>query len=383
LRLSIKSHLILILFFFPYILRGAELPEYGLSVKGLGMGNAFTGHAKGHDALFYNPAGFASLEGFQFRLMGLSVGLNGIDVYDEYADLFDNSDDLAATLNALYGRPIWTRLDYQLSMSMGPFIVGAYSRANAGFTLLNPALPNLDADYFAEYAFFGGVGFQLIPKMLDVGAVVKRITRVAGGGDITAATLAYLDSNLIEDMQQRTGVGYGVDFGAKLTLPGDWNPSVAFAWQDIGDTSFSFSETTPAPLTIKDRMNLALGLERELSGLVKIRPAIEYKTLNGSSTEVQIGKRIHAGLELELPSITLRGGFNQGYYTYGASFDFWLFQVDFATYGVELGEYVGQREDRRYVLQLTADFGIDGTSGNWFNFSKARKARRSGIKQRR
>ena len=53
----------------------AELPEYGLSVKGLGMGNAYTLHARGHDAVNYNPAAFARMQGFQFRLMGLGIGI--------------------------------------------------------------------------------------------------------------------------------------------------------------------------------------------------------------------------------------------------------------------------------------------------------------------
>ncbi len=381
-HLSLTTLFICIFFFAFHRASAEELPEYGLSVKGLGMGNAYTGHAKGHDALFYNPAAFANLTGFQMRLMGLGVGLNGIDVYDEYSDLFDNSNNVGDTLNALYGQPIWARVDYQFSMSSGPFIVGAYSRANVGFTLLNPALPTLDANYYADYVFFGGAGVSIVPQIFDVGFVVKRITRFAGGGDISASTLAFLDSQAIEDAANQTGVAFGADFGAKLTLPGEWHPSAAFAWQDIGNTSFSFSATNPAPATIEDRMNIALGLEREFLGLFTLRPAIEYKMINSSSTEVQVGKKLHAGLELELPAITLRGGFYQGYYTYGASFDFWVFQMDFATYAVELGEYVGQHEDRRYMFQLTMDFGIDGVSGDWFNFSKSRRTKR-GIKQRR
>lgn len=359
-----------------------ELPEYGLSVKGLGMGNAYTLHARGHDAINYNPAAFARMQGFQFRMMGLGIGMNAIDSYDEYADIFENSDNVGDTLNALYGDPIWARLDYQLSMSAGPFIVGAYARNNLGFTLLNPALPYLDANFYSDLVLFGGTGVQIIPNLFDIGFMAKRITRYAGAGDITASTLAHLDSDFIENTANQTGVAYGIDFGAKLTLPGEWNPSVAFAWQDVGDTKFSFSATNPAPNTIESRMNLALGMEKDLMGVAKLRPAIEYKMLNSSSTEVQLGKKLHMGLELELPLLTLRGGFNQGYYTYGASFDFWVFQVDAATYAVELGEYVGQEEDRRYILQLTMDFGVDPTSGDWFNFSKSRKNSRR-LKQRR
>ncbi len=362
--------------------RAAELPEYGLSVKGLGMGNAYTLHAQGHDAVSYNPAAFARMEGLQFRFMGLGMGLNGIDSFDEYEAIFNNSNNVGATLNALYGDPIWTRLDYQMSFSAGPFIAGAYARNNLGFTLLNPALPYLEANFYSDVVLFGGTGVQIIPKIFDVGFMAKRITRYAGAGDITASTLAFLNSNIIENSSNRTGVAYGFDFGAKLTLPGEWNPSVAFAWQDIGDTKFSFSKSNPPPETIRDRMNVAVGMEKEFMGLAKFRPALEFKMLNSSSTEVQIGKKMHLGFELELPLLTLRGGFNQGYYTYGASFDLSVFRVDLATYGVELGEYVGQQEDRRYMIQLTADFGVDPKSGGWFNFSKSRQNSRR-IKQRR
>jgi hypothetical protein len=382
LPMPVRILLILIAFFFLGTASAEELPEYGLSVKGLGMGNAYTGHASGHDAINYNPAAFARMQGLQFRLMGLGVGLNGLDSYDEYADIFDNSDDVAATLNALYGRPVWARLDYQASLSAGPFIVGAYARNNLSFTLTNPALPYLDTNLYSDLVLFGGTGVQIIPQIFEIGFMAKRITRYASAGDITASTLAHLDSDFIETTSNQTGVAYGVDVGAKLTLPGDWHPSVGFAWQDIGDTKFSFSATNPAPQTIENRMNLALGMEKDFFGVAKLRPAVEFKMLNGSSTDVQIGKKLHAGLELELPILTLRGGFNQGYYTYGASFDFWFFQVDAASYAVELGEYVGQQEDRRYIIQLTMDFGVDPKSGDWFNFSKYRQSARR-LKQRR
>ena len=66
------------------------------------------------------------------------------------------------------------------------------------------------------------------------------------------------------------------------------------------------------------------------------------------------GKRLHVGVEFQLPMIlSLRAGLNQGYYTLGATVDVWVFQFDFATYGEEVGTYAGQREDRRYVGQIS------------------------------
>lgn len=379
--MPIKFLFSLILIFTP-IVHADEVLEENISVKALGMGNAYLTQGKGHDAIFYNPAGLASLSGFQWRIMGLNLGLNGIDVYDEYADIVDNSDNLPATLNALYGKPVWARMDLQTTLSFGSLIVGAFGRSNVGFTLLNPALPSLQSAYFADYGLMAGWGVEVIPSFMESGVVVKRITRYAGDVSIGASSLVYLDSDILENSIERSGTGYSADWGAKFNFPGSWKPTLGFVWQDIGDTTFNLNADDPAPQSIKDQMSVGLGFEKDFV-LFKVRPALDVRHLNIDNSEMQIGKKLHVGLELDFPGFALRGGLNQGYYTAGASFDLWLFQIDVATYGVELGEYVGQHEDRRYILQMTMDFGFD-PSGSWFNFSKERqRARRGTLKERR
>ena len=67
----------------------------------------------------------------------------------------------------------------------------------------------------------------------------------------------------------------------------------------------------------------------------------------------------------------------------GFGLDLSFIQLDLATYGVELGEYPGQKEDRRYLVQLTMELGFDPS----FNFlggaNKAGGRPSSHIKQRR
>jgi hypothetical protein len=67
--------------------------------------------------------------------------------------------------------------------------------------------------------------------------------------------------------------------------------------------------------------------------------------------------------------VDIRGGFHEGYYTYGAGVNLGLFLDYAASYGVELGSYPGQIEDRRYVLEFSMElgvgsFGVDGQSGS-------------------
>ena len=72
-------------------------------------------------------------------------------------------------------------------------------------------------------------------------------------------------------------------------------------------------------------------------------------------------------------------GFSQGYYSLGASLDLFLFQIDLAYYGVELGEYPGQDEDRRIQIAFTMDMGFDPS----FNFMDFNKVKGRKLKQRR
>jgi hypothetical protein len=68
-----------------------------------------------------------------------------------------------------------------------------------------------------------------------------------------------------------------------------------------------------------------------------------------------LGKRLHMGVELQTPFfVSVRAGLNQGYVTAGATVDFRFVRLDFATYTEEVGAFAGQREDQRYVFQLTA-----------------------------
>lgn len=264
---------------------GDEIVEENISVNALGMGNAYLAHSRGHDAIFYNPAGLANLHGLQWHLMGLNLGINGLDSYKEYSDMFNNSNDLPSVLNQLYGRPVWTRADLQSSFSIGSFIFGGYARGNLGFTLLNPALPNLTSNYFADYALFAGWGTEVIPSWFDFGFVVKRITRLAGGVQIGASSLAYLDSNVLQDAAKKQGTGYGLDWGAKLKFPGSWHPTISFAWQDVGDTSYSLSADTPQPMSSKSRMHVGLGMEKDFTVFV-LRPAFDFRYLNSSGVQV-------------------------------------------------------------------------------------------------
>jgi len=68
---------------------------------------------------------------------------------------------------------------------------------------------------------------------------------------------------------------------------------------------------------------------------------------------IQPPQLLTSALDLCLKFLAVRAGLNQGYLSAGATLDLWVLRFDFATYSEEIGAYAGQREDRRYVAQIT------------------------------
>ena len=363
--------------------------DIGFSTRALGMGNAYTTVVRDSDSLFYNPAGYAKMSGFNWTIADPSLGTNAYSSYQNYIDLFD-TNDMATLIRQLYGDSVNAYVGAKSLMSIGGFAFGGYGLADANFQVNNPAYPSIDALYRVDYGLVVGWGVHLDPaKLTDLGIQVRRVTRQGGTVPIGVSTIANLSSQDIENQLNQTGTGYAFDVGVNFSLPGPLKPTASFVWRDMGNTVFTNTSGLAAPEPVEQEMVLGLGVSYE-SLLMSIRPAIDYRYLNKTGSERQIGNNLHIGVEMEFPLLELRAGFNQGYYTAGLSFDLWFFRVDAATYGVELGAYPGQLEDRRYIVQMSFDFGI-GADFSFFNLngsgkggsSSSRSGVRSGRKQRR
>jgi hypothetical protein len=162
-----------------------------------------------------------------------------------------------------------------------------------------------------------------------------------------------------------------------FSIPSPVKPTVSFTVRDIGNTSFHMYKGLHTPPTDKQEMIGAFSLEVD-APLIKVTPVIEARYL--TDTDMNLGKKINAGVEVQLPALALRGGFHQGYWTAGLGMNLGIIMLDVASYGVEMGEYPGQKEDRRYVLELTVDFGYDPSSGAFLGLSPENRTR---LKQRR
>ena len=339
---------------FPSLASATELFQASNSVRALGMGNAYAAVVNDADSMFYNPAGLAQIGGINWTIFDIALGASGVEVADKLQDL-QGSDTFSDTVRELYGSRVWAGLSGKSAVTLPYFGFAVYDHLNASLDVNNPVYPNLDIAVINDLGYALGFGVPVLP-MFHIGAVVRRITRTGARAPFGPNFVASLDPDSIANNIEKEGTGYAADIGVNFKVPGPVAPTLSFVWRNVGKTKFSAEGDAEAPPPDEDDMAVGMALNID-AGLVSVTPALEVKHLNRN--DEQLGKKIHLGVELGLPLVDIRAGFYQGYYTLGAGLSLGLLKIDAATYGVEMGEYPGQLEDRRYVIQLTLELGFD------------------------
>ena len=333
----------------------APLQDMNTSVRALGMGNAFIGVAQGLDALFYNPAGLARNPGVSWTIVDPKVGASGYEAFTKVQGL-QNAGDLSATLAELYGENVWLGVGAKTGMTFPLVAFAVYDSADASLSVHNPAYTTLGVDVVNDFGYAAGFGAMVIPGV-EVGMGIKWIKRLGSRAPVGASLIGDLDPDVIMQNIRNEGIGYGLDLGMNFTIPAPVQPTFSFAWRNVGTTKFRTANTSmTAPPSEPSEMILGAALGIHLP-LVSVTPTFDYRYLDRS--DVQLSKKINFGVEVSLPLIDIRGGFHQGYYTAGVGLNLGMFRIDAATYGEELGEYAGQKEDRRYMVQATLELGLD------------------------
>lgn len=378
-----KTLTVLFLALFTVFAHADIFDEGWTSVRALGMGNAYTAVVEDGDALFYNPANLALVSGFNWTIADPKIGVSGVEAYAKITDV-QNSSSYVETLKKMYGESVWAGGSAKSAFFMPYFAFGVYDNLDASLILNNPAYPKLNANVVNDFGYALGFAIPVIPKIASVGFTTKRITRTGGRLPLGPSFIGTLDPDTIRSEIERKGSGYSLDAGLTMAFETPvFSPRVSLVWKNMGVTKFRNDGTTEAPTGDRDEMILGLASEFSLP-LIDVRPALDIRGLNRG--DVQLGKRLNFGVEVDLPFLDLRAGFHQGYLSYGVGLSFGLLEVEVASYGVELGEYPGQLEDRRYLLQITLELGFDPgfnllsgkSSSGKVSSSKAR-----GLKQRR
>ncbi len=332
-----------------------QIFEMNTSVRALGMGNAYMGVVKDADSLFYNPAGLNRVQGFNWLIVDPRAGASGYEVFEDVKKIQDD-EKFEEAVRDLYGDHVWAGVGLKSAITVPHFGAAVYNHLDASVDVNNPVYPNLDVSVMNDFGYVAGVGFPLAP-FLHFGIVAKRIKRIGSRQPFGPSFVATLDPDSIKDNIKKEGTGYGFDLGGNIVVPLPMVDIVASAvWKDVGQTKFKAENGSETPPPQEQEMALGLAVNVD-APLISITPAIDIKHLNRE--DIQLAKKVHLGVEIGLPLIDIRAGLYQGYHTYGAGVNLGVIRADVASYGVELGEYPGQREDRRYALQLTIELGFN------------------------
>lgn len=380
-----KTLLSTLLFLCTSVAQAKPLRETYTSVRAMGMGNAYTVLVADGDSLFYNPAGLAKVEGVTWNILDPSIGLGGLASYEAFRS-FQSGGNVADFLQDMYGKQFWTHLQLKSTIAIPGFAAGIFGAADSSMQLNNPAYSSFNVNSVVDYGLTAGLAMPLIPKFMSAGMSVRRTTRYGGDLTLGPSILGTLSADTIMNELKRKGTGYAMDLGLNIQGVGPVRPALSFVWKNVGTTAFTKESGSAAPTSDRDEMIIGAGLTIDAL-IAQISPTFDYKFANWEN--VQLGKKIHLGLEVSLPLIDLRAGLNQGYYTLGAGVGLGFFRCDLATYGVEMGEYPGQLEDRRYMVQFTLDMGfnpgfgfLSGFGGNSAEAGGA-NSKRVRLKQRR
>lgn len=325
------------------------------STRALGMGDAFTAIAEDDSALFYNPAGLARVAGLNWKVFGLKAGGSGLSALTKIQHLNSSSSGFSDAVQDLYGEHASVSAGGESIFTMPLFGFGIYDHAGVLVKIDDPVSPKINATIINDYGYVLGFGAPIGP-FLQAGLDLRYVKRTGGDLPFGAGSIADLDGGAIVNQITGWGVGYGADLGMNVVVPAPFfSATFSAVWRNVGKMVFKSDDPNTILPSEDNDITLGAGFIFNMP-LVSVSPAVDFRYINRS--DLQLTRKINFGIEIGLPLVDIRGGFREGYYTAGLGLNLALFKIDVATYGVELGAYPGQIEDRRYMLEFSMDLGV-------------------------
>jgi hypothetical protein len=373
-----------------------ELRRPVQGIRNLGMGNTGIGLSFDENALFYNPAGLVGVDkilvGFPFLL---EVSEDSISIAKDLYDLSKQSGSTktADVVELLMGKRVHFRhlIDLNVIMPLGLeqqfgdlMTFGAAGGYETQFDLgvRNPV--SVEIDFGFRHDRFSNLGFAM-PVARGrwlVGAGVETVERC--DIPLTKATIGKILSNT--DLSSSTGgceltnlkraQTFNFGFQRRLETASAMKMIWGMSAYNVGGLKFKRSDNETNPSDQNLELNTGLSWQPHW-GPVRMLYAIDLRDLtlkHADDTYCQsnkgtdcIWKRLHIGTEFGFfpidsgaSTFAVRAGFNQGYFTYGFEFNPFIFfrflNIQAAVYKTETGDKIGDRPDKRKVLQINFGF---------------------------
>jgi len=364
-----------------------ELRRPVQGIRNLGMGNTGIGLSFDENALFYNPAGLVGVDKILVGFPILNeVSDDSVKIVKEIRELVEdkNTSGIAALL---MGKRVHYRLltDLNLILPFGELMTFGMARGlETQFDLgvRNPVSIEIDFGFRLDSFTNLGFGMPVVRGRWLVGAGVETVERC----DIPLRTttidtiLTNTDLETIYGKCELNNLKRAQTFNFGFQRRIETAHALKMIWgmtaNNIGGLKFdrSDNETNPSD----QNLELSTGLSLQPSwGPVRMLYAIDLRDLtmkHADDTYCQsnkgtdcIWKRLHIGTEFGFfpidsgaSTFAVRAGFNQGYFTYGFELNPFIFfrflNIQYAVYKTETGDQIGDRPDKRKVLQINFGF---------------------------
>ena len=364
-----------------------ELRRPVQGIRNLGMGNTGVGLSFDENALFYNPAGLVGVDKILVGFPILNeVSDDSVKIVKEIRELVEdkNTSGIAALL---MGKRVHYRLltDLNLILPFGELMTFGMARGlETQFDLgvRNPVSIEIDFGFRLDSFTNLGFGMPVARGRWLVGAGVETVERC----DIPLRTttigtiLTNTDLETIYGKCELNNLKRAQTFNFGFQRRLETAHALKMIWgmtaNNIGGLKFdrSDNETNPSD----QNLELSTGLSLQPSwGPVRMLYAIDLRALtmkHADDTYCQsnkgtdcIWKRLHIGTEFGFfpidsgaSTFAVRAGFNQGYFTYGFELNPFIFfrflNIQYAVYKTETGDQIGDRPDKRKVLQINFGF---------------------------
>ena len=364
-----------------------ELRRPGQGVRNLGMGNAGIGLSFDENALFYNPAGLASVDsilvGFPFLM---EVSDDSVNIIKDISKLSGDSKT-SEIAELLMGKRVHFRslIDLNLIMPFGELMTFGAAHGietQFDFGVRNPVAIEIDFGLRLDRINNFGLALPVARGRWLVGAGVETIERC--DIPLTTATFGTVLNNSdigssfgsckLNDLKRAQTFNFG--FQKRLETASALKMTWGFTANNVGGLKFKRSDNETSPADQNPEYSTGFSWQPSW-GPVRLLYAIDIRDLtmeHADDTDCQskkstdcLWKRLHIGTEIGIfpidsgaSTFAIRAGFNQGYFTYGFELNpFIVFRglnIQYAVYKTETGSQIGDRPDKRKVFQLNLGF---------------------------
>ncbi len=350
-----------------------------MSIRAMGMGNAFTAVSDDYSTMFYNPAGLAKLQSGTINMF-----ING-GISDSFMSLYNDTKNISGNTDT-------EKTNNALALIQSKYDTDYFSRLGLGAIWARPrwAIAILPLDFELNMSIHQGVGPQINVEGNQTttiayaygrkvkwhekhewswGTTVKAMYRGYVAKNMSATELA-TNAEFFKGSDAKEGLGVDADVSLMFEPKYDSGfmsvaaPTFVFAVRNIADLGFKqnlhlFNKDSTEPPAAGRRIDIGSKWQLPTWKIFTVRGMVDVRDIGHKYWNYMKG--LHVGFEFDWNIASWwrggwRVGLNQGYWTAGFTGKFLTFMLDLATWGEEVGTSETPTENRRYMFNASIDF---------------------------